>query len=419
MATDIAPPRVTRAQVLGVSLGNALEFYDFLVFTFFAVQIGKCFFPTTNPNSSLLLVLATFGAGFVTRPLGAFVIGRLGDRIGRRPMMILSFAMIGLASLGVAITPSFAAIGLAAPVLVILFRLVQGFALGGEVGSSTAFLAEAAPAAKRGLYISMQYAGQGAATLLAGAVGVALAAAMGDQALVDWGWRIAMGIGVTIVPIGLILRGTLPETLHHSVSATEPPPIASYARVATFAFLTMLSVTICTYVLNYMTTYAQDTLKMKAGIALGATVAVGAGNLVGALIGGVMSDRNGRRPWMIWPMLVCTIGVLPGFWLLSNYRSAGMLYAVGFLLRAACSIAGTSALIAVAESLPARVRSGALAILYAVAISMFGGTTQFVVKGLIDLTGNPLAPAWYMFVAASLGLAAMVFARETAPGRPA
>jgi MHS family citrate/tricarballylate:H+ symporter-like MFS transporter len=414
---DGTTPQVTRAQVLGVTLGNALEFYDFLVFSFFAVQIGQCFFPATNPHSSLLLALATFGAGFLTRPVGAVVIGGLGDRIGRRPMMLLSFAMIGLSTLGVAITPSYAAIGLAAPIIVILCRLVQGFALGGEVGTSTAFLAEAAPQAKRGAYISMQYAGQGASTLLAGAIGVGLAAMMDDSALASWGWRIAMAVGVTIVPVGLVLRGRLPETLHAAVSATRAPRVRSYAGVAVFAFLTMLSATVCTYVLNYMTTFAKATLGMPSGVALGATVAVGAGNLVGALTGGAMSDRHGRRPWMIWPMLVFTVAALPGFWLLTRYPSAATLYGVSFALRTLCSIAATSALVAVAEALPARVRSGALAILYALAISVFGGTTQFVVAWLTGVTGNPLAPAFYMFAAAVLGLVAMAFARETAPAK--
>jgi MFS family permease len=415
MTTEQATPPITRGQIFGVTLGNALEFYDFLVFSFFAVQIGQCFFPATNPHSSLLLALATFGAGFLTRPIGAVVIGGLGDRIGRRPMMLLSFAMIGLSTLGVAITPSYAAIGVAAPIAIILCRLVQGFALGGEVGTSTAFLAEAAPEAKRGAYISMQYAGQGASTLLAGAIGVALAAVMDDSALASWGWRIAMAVGVAIVPVGLVLRGSLPETLHAAVSATKTPRVRSYASVAIFAFLTMLSATVCTYVLNYMTTFAKGTLGMPSGVALGATVAVGAGNLAGALIGGVMSDRHGRRPWMIWPMLVFTLAALPGFWLLTRYPSATTLDGVSFALRTLCAIAATSALVAAAEALPARVRSGALAILYAVAISMFGGTSQFVVAWLTGVTGNPLAPAWYMFAAAVLGLVAMAFARETAP----
>lgn len=410
-----AQAKVTPGQVVGVSLGNALEFYDFLVFSFFAVQIGQCFFPATNPHSSLLLALATFGAGFLTRPIGALVIGGLGDRIGRRPMMLLSFSLIGLSTFVVAITPSYAAIGIAAPVIVILCRLVQGFALGGEVGTSTAFLAEVAPEAKRGTYISIQYAGQGASTLLAGVIGVALAASMTDAALASWGWRIAMGIGVAILPIGLMLRASLPETLDPVVSASKPPPFASYATIAIFAFLTMLAATITTYVLNYMTTFAKATLGMSSGVALGATVAVGLGNLIGSVLGGVLSDRHGRRPWMIWPMVFVAIGVMPGFWLLVSYPTAAVLYGVSFVLRLALSVAVTSALIAVTESLPTRIRSGALSIIYALAISIFGGSTQFVIAWLTGVTGNPLAPGWYMFGAAVLGVVAMAFARETAP----
>lgn len=410
-------PTITRGQVFGVTLGNALEFYDFLVFSFFAVQIGQCFFPATNPHASLLAALATFGAGFLTRPIGAVVIGGLGDTVGRRPMMLLSFAMIGVSTLGVAITPSYSAIGIAAPVIVILCRLVQGFALGGEVGTSTAFLAEAAPEAKRGRYISMQYAGQGASTLLAGVIGVALAASMTDVALASWGWRIAMAIGVAIVPVGLVLRGTLPETLHASVSACKPPPLRSYARIAIFAFLTLLSGTITTYVLNYMTTFAKTTLGLSSGVALGATVAVGLGNLIGAVLSGLLSDRYGRRAWMVWPMLVLTIGVMPGFWLLISYPTAATLYAVSFLLRAVQAIATTTAFIAVAESLPVRIRSGALSVVYALAVAIFGGSTQFVIAWLTGVTGNPLAPAWYMLGAAVVGAVAMAFATETAPVR--
>lgn len=408
---------VTRAQVLGVTLGNALEFYDFLVFSFFAVQIGQCFFPATNPHSSLLLALATFGAGFLTRPVGAVVIGGLGDRIGRRPMMLLSFALIGLSTLGVAITPSYAAIGIAAPILVILCRLVQGFALGGEVGTSTAFLAEAAPADKRGWYISFQFTGQGAATLLAGTVGVILAAMMDDAALSSWGWRIAMVIGAAIVPVGLALRRTLPETLHPATSQSKAPPFRGYATVAVFGFLAMLSATIGTYVLNYMTTFAKATLGMPSGVALGATMAVGLGNVIGSALGGFLSDRHGRRPWMIWPMLAMTLGTMPAFWLLVEQPSATTLYAVSFGLRLLLSLAAVSAFIAVTESLPMRVRSGAVSIVYALAISIFGGSTQFVVAWLTGVTGNPLAPAWYMLAAALVGLAAMAFARETAPAK--
>lgn len=412
-----SPPPITRAQVFGVTLGNAVEFYDFLVFSFFAVQIGQCFFPASDPHSSLLLALATFGAGFMTRPIGAVVIGGLGDRLGRRPMMLLSFALIGLSTLGVAITPSYAAIGLAAPIVVLLCRLVQGFALGGEVGTSTAFLAEAAPAGRRGWYISLQFTGQGAATLLAGTLGVILAALMDDAALSSWGWRIAMAIGAATVPVGLALRRTLPETLHAAEAVNHPPPFRGYATVAAFGFVAMLSATIGTYVLNYMTTFAKTTLGMPSGVALGATMAVGLGNVIGSALGGLLSDAHGRRPWMVWPMLALSLGTMPGFWLLVGHPTGVTLYAVSFGLRLLLSMAAASAFIAVTESLPMRVRSGAVSIVYALAISIFGGSTQFVVAWLTGVTGNPLSPAWYMLAATIVGLAAMAFARETAPAK--
>src|SRR6266850_3015044 len=152
--------RVPIRHVLAVFVGNGLEFYDFLTFSYFAVYISRTFYPSGNPSTALLATLATFGAGFLTRPVGAIVIGRMGDRIGRKPAMLFSFTLMGVAIVGLALTPSFARIGAAAPVVVVLFRLLQGFALGGEVGPSTAFMAEAAPPHRRGLYISMQYATQ-------------------------------------------------------------------------------------------------------------------------------------------------------------------------------------------------------------------------------------------------------------------
>src|SRR6476469_1240663 len=173
-----APRRATRAQIASVALGNALEFYDFLIFSIFAVQIGHAFFPATDPVNSLLAALATFGAGFLTRPLGAWLFGRYADRHGRRPAMVGSFTLLGLSSLALALVPSYAAIGAAAPVLAVLARLLQGLALGGEVGPSSAFLAEIAPPERRGAYVSLQFASQNFAILVAGLAGVALAAMM-------------------------------------------------------------------------------------------------------------------------------------------------------------------------------------------------------------------------------------------------
>jgi MFS family permease len=398
-----------------VTLGSALEFYDFLVFSFFAVQIGQCFFPNGNPTVSLLSALATFGAGFLMRPLGALVIGGLGDRLGRKPMLLLSFAMIGVASLGMALTPSYASIGMAAPIIVILCRLVQGFALGGELGASTAFLAEAAPAMRRGFFISLQYVGAFVAILVAGAIGTGLASVMDDVALTAWGWRLAMAFGVLIVPIGLTLRRSMPETLEPDVAAQAMPSFASYWRTAVIALLILLSGTITTYVLNFMTTYARTTLAMPSGVAFGATIVIGTAGILSAFAAGLASDRFGRKPIMIWSMAISTASILPSFWLIVHAPSTTLFYLVIFQLRLTTHIAATAALISITEAFPPRLRSGALAVTYALATSVFGGTTQFVVAWLIDATGDPLAPAWYMFGAGLIGLAAMMFTRETAP----
>jgi MFS family permease len=401
-------PAVTRRQLAGVAMGNALEVYDFLTFTFFALSIGQAFFPSDDPTASLLASLATFGVGFVARPLGAVVLGRLGDRAGRRPAMLTSFALMGIASLGLALTPGHAQIGIAAPALAILFRLLQGFALGGEIGSSTAFLAEAAPPGRRGRWIALQYLGQGLAVLAAGLVGIVLAAVFDAATLASVGWRIAIGLGVLTVPIGLALRGSLPETLHAEVAAGPAPPLRAYAGIATFAFATIVFGTIATYVTNYVPTFAQATLGMAPALSFGATIAIGTGASLGAVVAGELADRIGRRPVMIGAALVLLATGVPGFVWLTRAPEATTLYAVGFVVRFAMAVALTTTSIVAVEGLPQRVRSGAFAILYATAVAVFGGSTQFVVAWLVAVTGDPLMPAWYMSAATLVGLAAML-----------
>src|SRR4051794_14205549 len=176
-------PALSKRQIAAVSAGNALEFYDFLTYSFFAVQIGEALFPGRSDDTKLLFSLATFGVGFVTRPLGGFVIGRFADRRGRKPAMIFSFTLMGAGIVGLALTPSYAAIGMAAPVLALLFRLLQGFALGGEVGPNLAFLVEAAPPQRRGFIVSLHAASADLAVLVAGTIGLVLSSLMTAAAL--------------------------------------------------------------------------------------------------------------------------------------------------------------------------------------------------------------------------------------------
>jgi len=411
-------------QVAAVVTANAIEFYDFVTYSFFAVQIGRTFFPSDSTWTSLLASLATFGAGFLTRPLGAFVIGRYADRAGRKPAMLLSFWLMGIAVIGLPLVPSYESIGLAAPLLVIAFRLLQGFALGGEVGPNTAFLIEAAPARHRGFYVSMQATSADAAVLVAGLVGVLLANVLTDAQLGAWGWRLALLPGAVIIPVGLMLRRSLMETLHRAppgqAAADEPVPAnraASIWRIGAVSVALIATATTANYLLSYMKTYAGFTLGMPERLAFGATVAVGAAGLVFDPIGGWLSDRFGRRRMILLPWLLMAVLVFPGFWLIEHFRNGPTLWAVTAVLASIQTAAGSTALVAITEWLPRRVRAGGFGVIYATSIAVFGGSTQFMTAWLTRLTGDPLTPAWYLMGGIAVGLIALSQLPETAPVR--
>jgi len=406
-----------KRQVAAVCVGNAMEFYDFVTYAFFAAQIGRTFFPSDTRGASLLASLATFGAGFLTRPLGAWVIGRMGDRVGRKPAMLLSFALIGIATIGLPLTPSYASIGVLAPVLVVGFRLLQGFALGGEVGPSTAFMMEAAPPLRRGLYISLQSMSADGAVLVAGLIGFGLANSMDAASLDRWGWRAALLVGGLIVPFGLLLRRNLGETLHAKPQAPTAPVTGtrSYRQIVALSLAMLAAATTTNYILDYLTTYAGSTLGMPANLALGATAVVGLCGFVCDPISGWLSDRFGRKPVMIVPWIVLLLAIFPSFWLLANLRTGAALYGASVMLAVASTLSSATVLVTITESLPHHVRSGSLSLIYAISISIFGGSTQFMVNWLTHVTGNTLAPAWYMVGGVAVGLTAILLMPETAP----
>ncbi|MCC6921421.1 MAG: MFS transporter [Alphaproteobacteria bacterium] len=406
-------PALHPRHVAAVTIGNALEFYDFLTFAFFAVYIGRSFFPSTDPSSTLLNTLATFGAGFLTRPLGAIVIGSMGDRIGRRPALLVSFGLMGAAIVGLALTPSYEAIGVAAPILVIFWRLVQGFALGGEVGPSTAFLIEAAPLRSRGFYVSLQSASQQLAVLASGLIGTALAASLSEQQLQDWGWRVAMLLGAVIVPVGLVIRRNLPET--HSKTGGPRPPIAPHVRVIVLGLLMLAYATIGTYVINYMATYALTTLHLPPTISFGVIIVQGVTAIAFIVGAGALSDRIGRKPVMLIGGTVLLFSILPAFWVMTQWPGVYVFYACVAALVALQGITAAPVIVLITEQLPAGIRSGVVAIVYAFAISIFGGSAQYIVALIQKLSGDPLAPAYYWTAALAVGLTAMSMIRESAP----
>ncbi len=410
------PVHLPLRKVFAVGLGNALEFYDFLTFSFFAIQIGHCFFPGGKGGHGLLFTLATFGAGFVTRPLGGVVIGAFADRAGRKPAMMLSFTLMGIAITGLALTPSYAAIGMAAPMLLLVFRLLQGFALGGEVGPSTAFLIEAAPPMRRGLYVGLQYATQDVAVLAAGLVGYGLSSWLTPQELDAWGWRMAFLLGAAIVPLGLLVRRTLPETLSPKSHPARRRTLPRVPALIIVLGLMMLAATgISNYVLDYITTYAQDSLHLSAQLAFGATAALGLSSIAGDVLCGLLSDRVGRKPVMLTAVVLLLALTIPVYIAMIHWPTAPTIYAATIFLAALIAFVVGPALITLTESLPQASRAGVLGTIYAVAMATFGGTTQFTIKWLIDVTGSPLAPACYMTGAVAVGAVAMFLVKETAP----
>ncbi len=402
-------------RVLSVGVGNALVFYDFVAFAFFATQIAHTFFPASETSRGLLFTLALFGLGFLTRPLGAIVIGYYADTVGRKPAMVVSLALMGISVVGLAFTPSYAQIGFAAPILLLLFRVLQGFALGGAVGPSTAFLIEAAPPHRRALYASIQQASQGVAILTAAVVTFILTSLLTAESLQTWGWRVAFLLGAANVPIGLYIRRELPETLEKSdsVAAFATTPLESW-RAASLGLLILGSMTISTYTLGYMNTFAQESLNLTPGLAFGAILINGFTFALAAPLAGMLCDRFGRKPVMLGAVGALAVLVIPCFRILVEMRSAASLYIVTGVLSIGVQTAAVAVLTAVTETLPSSVRSVGLGTIYALAIAIFGGSAQFVVSLLVEATGSSLAPGFYMTGALVVGGLAML-AFRTAP----
>lgn len=423
------PVTIRRRHLMAAVIGNALEFYDFTTYAFFSVAIGQAFFPsgpgglTTTEFGSLMASLGTFGAGFILRPIGGLVIGSYADRIGRRPAMLLSFTLMGLAILALALIPSYRSIGVIAPILAVAARMLQGFALGGEVGPTTAYLVEAAPERQRGLYASWQSASQSIASMVGGGVGVILAMALSVAHLDEYGWRIAFLLGALTLPFGLYIRRSLPETLHAPDHLPENEAarrgffgvIADHFRAIVIGLMILMGGTVSTYVLNYMTTFARTTLHMGASPSFAATLVNGLFGLIASLAGGWLSDIFGRRRLMLIPRFAALVGIYPIFLLIVYQRSTTALLVGTALLSLLLNISSGAFYVAFAETLPKRVRGVIFATVYATSIALFGGTTQPLIAWLIHVTGNPLAPSWYLVFATLLSVIAMLMMTESAP----
>ncbi|WP_018528667.1 MULTISPECIES: MFS transporter [unclassified Streptomyces] len=415
-----------RRAVKAAMLGNAMEWFDFGIYSYMAVTLGQVFFPSGNPTAQTLASFGAFAAAFLLRPIGGFVFGPLGDRIGRKKVLSLTMIMMALGTFGIGLVPSYAAIGIWAPVLLLLFRVVQGFSTGGEYGGAATFIAEYAPDKRRGFFGSYLEFGT-----LAGYVGAAglvtvLTTLLDDGAMLSWGWRVPFLVAGPLGLIGMYMRLKLEDTPafqeleREKERGTERPKFRfgpffrDHWRALLLCMILVAAYDIADYgLLSYMPTYLTDELKYgsTAGLVAIVVVMVALMCLVHPL--GALSDRVGRKPVLLTGMIGFVVLTLPAFLLL---RAGGhvAIYA-GLLLLGLCLLTFLATMSAVLPALfPTEVRYSALAISFNVAGSIFGGTTPLVMEGLTSATGNSLMPAFYIMLAAVVGAVAVLFMKETA-----
>jgi MFS family permease len=403
------PAAMPLKAVVAVVFGNLLEFYDFLVFTFFAVMIADAFFPGESQIGRLLGALATFGVGFVTRPLGAAVIGAYADRAGRRAALTVTLMLMAVGSGLIAVTPPYAQIGLAAPIILLIARLIQGFSCGGEVGPATTYLMESVAIEKRAAVTAWQGYSQQMAIFLGSLVGVILTTSLSPAQMHAWGWRVPFLLGVGIVPVALYIRRQLPETLErgearHSSRAVLGELLRDHWRPVAAGVLIICGGTVTTYMFTYMTTYAITTLHLSAAIGTTLTLTGSVAAIAGLRVG-VWADGYGRRAALVSSRTLFALILYPAYLLLTSPHAGPIgIIAINMTLNFVFSIGIGAVYAFLPEAFPKAVRSSGLSVLYALGVTIFGGTTQFIVAWLIDWTKNPMLPAWYQIASVLAGI---------------
>lgn len=417
-------PLASRKGVVAAAIGNAVEYFDFGTYATFAVLLGNVFFPSKSPFLSLMLSVSAFGLGFVVRPLAAFFIGVYADRVGRKQAMTLTLWLMAIGTGTMAVLPGYEQIGVAAPILLVVTRLIQGVAWGGEAGPATTFILESAPPEKRASYACWQVTSQGIAAVAAGLVGWVLSTYLSEYDLKMWGWRIPFLLGMAVLPIGIYMRRRLADTLEsENVGQTTREIVVEikrnhYVKVI-YGVMILLGSTITQFFINYLTTYAMVDLHLPTNVSMLATLISGGTLAIFAVIGGVLCDRFGRKPILLVPRLMLLLLIYPTLQLLSNKPTVTVFLSCVFVMSVFQALSGAALIVLIAESFPRKVRSTGFSITYAFAISVFGGTAQIIISWLIGSTGNGMAPVWYLIVANIICIVAATLSKETHPFKAA
>jgi MFS transporter, MHS family, citrate/tricarballylate:H+ symporter len=405
--------------VVRVSSGNFLEMYDFMVFGYYASAIGKTFFPSGNPFISLMLSLMTFGAGFLMRPIGAIVLGAYADKHGRRAGLILTLGLMSVGILTIACVPGYATIGIVAPLLILIGRLVQGFSAGMELGGVSVYLSEIATPGNKGFYVSWQSASQQVAVMFAALLGVSLNSFLSAETMTRWGWRMPLLVGCLIVPFLLWLRRSLEESDEFIARRRHPSTseifrsLASNARLVAMGAMLFTMTTVSFYMITaYTPTFGSAVLHLASRDSLIVTFCVGASNLFWLPVMGAFSDRMGRLPLLVGCTVLMLVTAYPAMlWLVSGPSFARLL-AVELWLSFIYASYNGALIVFMTEIIPIEVRTLGFSLAYSLATAVFGGFTPAIATYLIHLSGNRAIPGLWLSFAAACGLGATLFARK-------
>src|SRR6195256_3661299 len=406
--------------VVRVSSGNFLEMYDFMVFGYYATAIGNAFFPSGNPFLSLMLSLMTFGAGFLMRPLGAIVLGAYTDHHGRRAGLILTLTLMSVGIVSIACVPGYATIGLLAPLLVLIGRLLQGFSAGMELGGVSVYLSEIATPGHKGFYVSWQSGSQQVAVMFAALVGVVLSSFLPPEKMTAWGWRVPLLLGCGIIPFLFRLRRSLQET-DEFVARKHRPTTSEIFRsltanwaVVVIGTMMVTMTTVSFYMITaYTPTFGSSVLHLASNDSLLVTLCVGASNLFWLPVMGALSDRIGRRPLLLVFTVLMLITAYPAMLWLVREPSFSRLLMVELWLSFLYGSYNGAMVVFLTEIMPVDVRTSGFSLAYSLATAIFGGFTPAICTYLIHVTGNRAIPGLWLSLAAACGFVATLLAKPS------
>lgn len=408
---------VSKKVIIAAVMGGALEWYDFGAYALFAYVISHQFFPVENQVVSMLLTFITFAVGFLTRPLGAIILGAYSDRVGRKSALSLTMILMAVGMGIIAFCPTYEQIGILAPIIVVIARLIQGVSAGGEIGSALSILVETAPAHKRGQIAAWQQVSQTGAFLVAGVVGWVITVVFSSEQVASWGWRAAFAFGMLVAPVGFYIRRQIDESpaflAEQKQGNKEHVPFSVlFANSWKPLFLGIGIVLIWTVTSktasSFMATYAINNLHMKLTSPYLGMIVVGIVLLFCPVVG-AWSDRIGRRPIMIGAAIAIFVFAYPSFWLLSSYPKLWVLIAQQFFYAVLMVLYTAPASAALSELFPTAFRSSGIALSYNIAVTIFGGFSPAISTALIGITGDNRAIAYYIMFAALVSIIALFY----------